>query len=55
MLAVCIKLAAEIKPDIVHALRIPFEGMLATAAQLPIPLAVTIWGNDLTLHAAGRR
>jgi hypothetical protein len=45
------KLAAEIKPDIVHALRIPFEGMLATAAQLPIPMAVTIWGNDLTLHA----
>jgi glycosyltransferase involved in cell wall biosynthesis len=45
-------LAAQVKPDVVHALRIPFEGMLATAAQLPIPLAVSIWGNDLTLHAA---
>jgi hypothetical protein len=44
-------LVDQIQPDIVHALRIPFEGMLATAAQLPVPLAVSIWGNDLTLHA----
>ncbi|MEN4041683.1 MAG: glycosyltransferase [Anaerolineaceae bacterium] len=49
------KLAAQIRPDVVHALRIPFEGMLATAAQLTFPLAVTIWGNDLTLHATRSR
>ncbi|HSV85116.1 MAG TPA: glycosyltransferase [Levilinea sp.] len=49
------KLAAQIQPDVAHALRIPFEGMLATAAQLTLPLAVTIWGNDLTLHASRSR
>jgi len=40
-----------INPDIVHALRIPFEGMLAAALPKEIPLIVSIWGNDLTLHA----
>jgi glycosyltransferase involved in cell wall biosynthesis len=45
------------RPDIVHALRIPFEGMLSepvlrTAQQ---PFIVSIWGNDLTLFAAGGR
>jgi len=43
----------EIRPDIVHALRIPFEGMLASATPPGIPLVVSIWGNDLTLHAHG--
>lgn len=41
----------EVQPDIVHALRIPFEGMLASALPENIPLVVSIWGNDLTLHA----
>jgi len=41
----------KIKPDIVHALRIPFEGMLVAAMPEEIPLVVSIWGNDLTLHA----
>lgn len=41
----------QINPDIVHALRIPFEGMLAAALPEEIPLIVSIWGNDLTLHA----
>ena len=47
------RITARVRPDAVHALRIPFEGMLA--AQLPkkYPLAVSIWGNDLTLHAKG--
>lgn len=43
-----------LKPDLVHAMRIPFEGMLAAQAldDLPaIPLIVSVWGNDLTLHA----
>ena len=42
---------AEVKPDLVHALRIPFEGMLAADAYSDIPLLVAIWGNDFTLHA----
>ena len=46
-------LVAEIKPDLVHALRIPFEGMLAGVTPRRIPLVVSIWGNDLTLHARG--
>jgi len=45
----------QIKPDIVHALRIPFEGMLAEALPKEIPLIVSIWGNDLSLHAKSSR
>lgn len=45
------RLLAELKPDLVHALRVPFEGMLASFTPPGIPLAVSIWGNDLTLHA----
>ena len=44
--------AASCQPDIVHALRIPFEGMLCATLPASIPLVVSIWGNDLTLHAA---
>lgn len=40
-----------IQPDLVHALRIPYEGMLAADAYTGIPLAVSVWGNDFTLHA----
>jgi glycosyltransferase involved in cell wall biosynthesis len=46
-------LSAAIRPDLIHALRIPFEGMLAAAALPEIPFIVSIWGNDLTLHARG--
>ncbi len=45
----------QVRPDLVHAMRIPYEGMAAAAAttgpSLP-PLLVSIWGNDFTLHAA---
>ena len=41
------------QPDLVHALRIPFEGMLASFGPEGIPLVVSIWGNDLTLHGRG--
>jgi len=44
-------LLKEIHPDLVHALRIPFEGMLASATPEGIPLVISIWGNDITLHA----
>jgi glycosyltransferase involved in cell wall biosynthesis len=47
------KLVAAVQPDLVHALRIPFEGMLAAFTPPEIPLIVSIWGNDLTLHAHG--
>lgn len=46
------RLVRNLEPDLVHALRVPFEGMLAAYTPPGIPLAVSIWGNDLTLHAA---
>ena len=38
--------------DIVHALRIPYEGIFAAAAlsSSTTPLVVSVWGNDFTLH-----
>lgn len=41
----------EIQPDLVHAMRIPYEGMVATMAGLSAPVLVSVWGNDFTLHA----
>ena len=43
----------SVQPDLVHALRIPFEGMLASFTPEKYPLLVSTWGNDLTLHAGG--
>lgn len=40
-----------VNPDLVHALRIPFEGMLAADAYGGRPLLISVWGNDFTLHA----
>jgi len=45
-------IVAALQPDVVHALRIPYEGMLAAATPRGIPVLVSTWGNDLTLHAA---
>ncbi|HEX9330563.1 MAG TPA: glycosyltransferase [Anaerolineales bacterium] len=45
----------EVKPDLVHAMRIPYEGMLAADAYTGIPLIVSTWGNDFTLHAPSTR
>jgi len=39
------------QPDIVHALRIPFEGMLGSALFNGVPFVLSIWGNDLSMHA----
>lgn len=49
------EIVAETQPDIVHAMRVPYEGMLAGLAKsiaedFP-PLLISIWGNDFTLHA----
>jgi glycosyltransferase involved in cell wall biosynthesis len=51
----------EVQPDIVHALRVPYEGMLTSyalqggldtpSATRPPGFLVSIWGNDFTLHA----
>jgi glycosyltransferase involved in cell wall biosynthesis len=50
----------SIQPDLVHAMRIPYEGMLAALAydQLGVnrpPLLVSVWGNDFSLHAPTTR
>lgn len=41
----------RVKPDLVHAMRIPFEGMLAADSYAGASLLVSVWGNDFTLHA----
>jgi len=48
-------LIARIQPDLVHAMRVPYEGMLAVLADPAAPLLVSIWGNDFTLHAPATR
>jgi glycosyltransferase involved in cell wall biosynthesis len=45
------RLIADVKPDLVHAMRIPYEGMLAADAYAGVPLLISVWGNDFTLHA----
>jgi glycosyltransferase involved in cell wall biosynthesis len=47
----------KLSPDLIHAMRIPYEGMLAAKAisdSQPVSrtcLLVSVWGNDFTLHA----
>ena len=41
----------DLEPDLIHAMRIPFEGMLAATINPSAPLIVSVWGNDFTLHA----
>jgi hypothetical protein len=59
--AVLQSLIDDIRPDLVHAMRIPYEGMLAALALNWIkktsrpPLLISIWGNDFTLHAPSTR
>jgi hypothetical protein len=43
------------RPDLVHAMRIPYEAMAATRCGVDRPLVTSIWGNDLTLHAESSR
>jgi glycosyltransferase involved in cell wall biosynthesis len=44
----------DFRPDVVHALRIPYEAMLIvpTMRNRPEAFVVSTWGNDLTLWAA---
>ena len=46
---------ARVKPDVVHAMRIPYEGMMAADAYTGTPLIVSIWGNDFTFHGLSTR
>jgi glycosyltransferase involved in cell wall biosynthesis len=41
----------KVKPDLIHAMRIPYEGMLAADSTMGRPLMVSTWGNDFTWHA----
>lgn len=45
------RLLDDIQPDLVHALRIPCEGILAEQVVGDLPFLVSTWGNDLTLFA----
>src|SRR5215216_3456032 len=45
----------RVQPDVVHAMRIPYEGMVAADAYTGAPLIVSTWGNDFTLHASSTR
>lgn len=45
------EIAAHVRPNLVHAMRIPFEGVLAARAGVAAPLVISSWGNDFTLHA----
>jgi glycosyltransferase involved in cell wall biosynthesis len=50
-----------LQPELIHAMRIPYEGMLASkalklismekASRRKLPLVISVWGNDFTLHA----
>jgi glycosyltransferase involved in cell wall biosynthesis len=47
------RLLGRISPDLVHAMRIPFEGILAAEATAEdLPFLISIWGNDFTLWAS---
>ena len=45
----------KVQPDIVHAMRVPYEGMLTASALQGLitrpSFLVSVWGNDFTLHA----
>ena len=55
----------RVQPDLVHAMRIPYEGMLSALAyelegdgingRESCPLVISVWGNDFTLHANSTR
>jgi glycosyltransferase involved in cell wall biosynthesis len=51
------RLMRDLRPDLLHAMRIPQEGMVAAEAKRLIgpvrstPLLVSVWGDDFTYHA----
>lgn len=49
------RIIEDVRPDLVHAMRIPFEGMVAAEGYNSVPLVISVWGNDFTLHAASNQ
>lgn len=45
------EIIVEVSPDLIHAMRIPYEGMLVAHSGPEVPFLVSVWGNDFTLHA----
>jgi hypothetical protein len=55
----------SIQPDLIHAMRIPYEGMITSLVMKRIAmknggvgktrLLISVWGNDFTLHAKSTR
>ena len=45
------KILDTLEVELIHSLRIPFEGMLGAYVQPKMPLVASVWGNDFTLHA----
>jgi glycosyltransferase involved in cell wall biosynthesis len=53
-------LVLGLQPDIIHAMRIPYEGMLTALVQNSLPkprppTIISVWGNDFILHASATR
>lgn len=46
-----LSLARTHNPDLIHALRIPFEGISITSMAATWPTAISIWGQDLARQA----
>jgi glycosyltransferase involved in cell wall biosynthesis len=46
------RIIEETRPEFLHALRIPYEGMVTALADPKTPMITSVWGNDFTLHAA---
>jgi glycosyltransferase involved in cell wall biosynthesis len=44
-------LVDRLRPDLVHAMRLPYEGFLAAVAVKTAPLLISLWGNDFTFFA----
>jgi glycosyltransferase involved in cell wall biosynthesis len=49
------KALAATRPDVVHALRLPYEAMATVRAWAFTPIVASVWGNDFTLHAERSR
>lgn len=40
------------RPDLVHALRLPYEGVTALTSRLPVPVVLSTWGQDFVPQVA---
>lgn len=49
------KHARFFSPDIVHALRLPYEGLTVLGAGLKVPVVISTWGQDFVPQAEGSR